>query len=63
MTDAHATHSGNNSNAHHEPHGDGAAALGPIDMAAWGAGILGVAIGLVIAFCFALGVGVLGAAV
>ena len=27
--------------------------LGPIDVAAWGAGILGVAIGLVIAVCFA----------
>jgi hypothetical protein len=28
--------------------------LGPIDVTAWGAGIVGVAIGLVIAFCFAL---------
>lgn len=28
--------------------------LGPIDVTAWGAGILGVALGLVIALCFAL---------
>jgi hypothetical protein len=52
--------------AHHLPddHGDdhghddhahaGEAALGPIDPAAWAAGIAGVAIGLLIAVCFAL---------
>lgn len=34
---------------HHE------AVLGPADWAAWGAGIFGVAIGLVIWFCLVLG--------
>jgi hypothetical protein len=29
-------------------------ALGPIDLAAWGAGILGVVVALVIAVCFAV---------
>jgi hypothetical protein len=32
-------------------HGEHAAALGPVDWFAWGAGILGVAAGLVVAFC------------
>ena len=34
---------------HHE------AVLGPADWAAWGAGILGVAIGLVVWFCLVIG--------
>jgi hypothetical protein len=51
--------------AHHEPtdhgdahghddhaHGDGS--LGPIDVPAWGAGILGIAISVVIAACFVI---------
>jgi hypothetical protein len=48
--------------AHHAPddhgddhgHADEGEPLGPIDGAAWGAGLLGVAIGLMVAFCFAL---------
>ena len=51
--------------AHHEPddHGDGHGhddhahgeePLGPVDGAAWGAGLFGVAIGVAIAFCFVL---------
>lgn len=28
--------------------------LGPVDLAAWGAGLLGVAAGLVVVFCFML---------
>jgi hypothetical protein len=38
----------------HDDHGHGDLALGPIDTAAWGAGILGVGIAVVIAICFAL---------
>ena len=34
--------------------------LGPIDIWAWGAGILGVAIGIVIAACLAIGTSGLG---
>jgi hypothetical protein len=38
----------------HDDHAHEDAPLGPIDTFAWGAGILGVVIGLVIAFCFVL---------
>ena len=38
----------------HDDHAHGEDALGPIDGAAWGAGVLGVVIGLAIAFCFVL---------
>lgn len=40
----------------HDDHGHGhdEPALGPIDTAAWGAGILGVGIAVVIAVCFAM---------
>jgi hypothetical protein len=38
----------------HDDHAHPEEALGPIDWGAWGAGILGVVIGVVIAFCFVL---------
>ncbi len=38
----------------HGGHGSDEEPLGPIDVAAWGAGVLGVAIGLVVALCFVL---------
>jgi hypothetical protein len=38
----------------HDDHGHGESALGPIDTAAWGAGILGVGIAAVMAICFAM---------
>jgi hypothetical protein len=38
----------------HDDHAHAEESLGPIDVAAWGAGVLGVAIGLVVAVCFAL---------
>ena len=38
----------------HDDHAHAEEALGPVDRAAWGAGILGVVIGIVIAFCFVL---------
>lgn len=43
--------------AHHatDDHGaDEGEALGPVDVAAWGAGALGVLLGLIVAFCFVL---------
>jgi hypothetical protein len=49
MTDHGDTH------AHDESaHAAGDEALGPVDVAAWGAGIAGIAIAILIAFCFAL---------
>lgn len=44
-TDAHG------GGAHGDEHGHGGAALGPIDTAAWGALLLGIAAGLVVAAC------------
>ena len=38
----------------HDDHGHDVSALGPVDTAAWGAGILGVAIAVVMAICFAM---------
>ena len=38
----------------HDDHAHGEEALGPIDVAAWGAGVAGVLIGVAIAFCFVL---------
>jgi hypothetical protein len=40
-------------------HGHADAALGPIDVAMWGVGILGVALGLLVALCCAFAVGML----
>jgi hypothetical protein len=44
----------------HDDHAHGEDALGPIDVAAWGAGALGIAFGVVVAFCFAMATGYLG---
>ena len=38
----------------HDDHAHGGEALGPIDVQAWGAGLLGVALGLAMTACFIL---------
>jgi hypothetical protein len=38
----------------HDEHGEHAEKLGPVDWAAWGAGLLGVAAGLAVAACLYL---------
>lgn len=38
----------------HDDHGHAEAALGPVDVAAWGAGALGVILGLAVTVCFVL---------
>jgi hypothetical protein len=43
----------------HDDHGHAAEALGPIDVAAWGAGILGIVLGLVVAACMAMSTGLI----
>ena len=40
--------------AAHGDHAQGAAPLGPVDWAAWGAGLLGIMAGLVVAACLFL---------
>ena len=52
--------SGDHGEAHgHDDHGHAEMALGPVDVVAWGVGVLGVVIGLVTAFCFALSTGLI----
>jgi hypothetical protein len=43
----------------HDDHAHAEEPLGPIDVRAWGAGILGVVLALVIAACFAVAIGAL----
>ncbi len=38
----------------HDDHGHGSEALGPLDPMAWGAGVLGIGLGLVVALCFVI---------
>ena len=38
----------------HDDHAHGEEQLGPLDVAAWGAGALGVVLGAVVAICFGL---------
>jgi hypothetical protein len=64
MTDAHApSHDPTAHDGHaagHDGHGDGHGEdeLGPFDLLIWGVGLLGVAIGLLVCFCFASATGV-----
>jgi hypothetical protein len=44
----------------HDDHAHGSDALGPIDTAAWGAFVVGIAAGLVVALCLVLTVAVIG---
>jgi len=48
---AHEPDDAGHGHAGHGEHGDHAEKLGPIDWAAWGAGMLGVGAGLVVAAC------------
>jgi hypothetical protein len=53
QTDDHGDDHGHDDHAHAEE------PLGPIDVAAWGAGAVGVLVGIVTAACFALATGAL----
>jgi hypothetical protein len=48
---AHEPDEAGHGHAGHDEHGDHGPALGPIDWAAWGAGVVGVGAGLVVAVC------------
>lgn len=54
-------HGGQAGHGGHGEHAEASEPLGPIDPLAWGAGALGVVLGLVIAACFALATSGLGA--
>lgn len=51
---AHEPDDAGHGHAGHDEHDAHAATLGPVDWFAWGAGILGVGAGLVVAFCLYL---------
>lgn len=53
-TDDHGEDQGHDDHAH-----DDSVPLGPIDVFAWGAGILGIALGLSVALAFALSTGMI----
>jgi hypothetical protein len=55
LPDDHGEDHGHDDHAH-----GGEDSLGPIDAAAWAAGIAGIAIGLAIAVCFALATSAIG---
>ena len=57
-TETHSEPDRPNADAHDE-HGHAGEALGPVDLPAWGAGVLGVAVALVVAVCFAWSTGAL----
>ncbi len=57
--DAHGDNHAEHADAHADAHAHDEMSLGPVDVAAWGAGILGVALGLVTAFSFALSTGLI----
>jgi len=61
MSDAAASHDpAHPSSDHgHADHGHAPEALGPIDVAMWSVGVLGVALGLLVALCVAFATGVL----
>lgn len=65
MSDIAAGHDPAHPNADHGDsdhgggHGHAAEELGPIDVVMWSVGLLGVALGLLVALCVALAVGVL----
>ena len=55
MSDVHqAAASGHGDSHGHDDHGHGDETLGPVDVGAWGAGILGVAISVVMAVAFVM---------
>ena len=43
-----------------DDHAHAEEALGPVNVAAWGAGAIGIAIGLVVGLCFAVATGAVG---
>ena len=53
MSDPHATDAPGHGDDHAHPGED---ALGPIDVAAWGAGAVGIAIAIVVALCLVLAI-------
>ena len=56
-----AEHVGHADVAGHAAHGaEESTPLGPIDIYAWGAGILGIALGLAVALAFAVSAGMVG---
>jgi hypothetical protein len=59
-TEPHGDESADLDEEHPNEHDHDGEALGPIDSTAWAAGVVGVALGLVVALCFVLATGGVG---
>lgn len=60
MTGPHGTADDHGADHGHDDHGHAVDDLGPIDLPAWGAGVLGVVLGLAVVVAIALASGALG---
>lgn len=61
MTGPHGAMADHGADHGHDDHAHGAASLGPVDVRAWGYGLLGIVLGLAVAVAIALGSGFLRA--
>jgi hypothetical protein len=53
MVGPHGTDEDHGEDHGHDDHAHGGEALGPIDLPAWGAAVLGIVLGLIVVFAFA----------
>ncbi len=60
MTGPHGSTADHGADHGHDDHGHGPESLGPVDTAAWAAGVVGVVLGLVVVIAIALASGAIG---
>jgi hypothetical protein len=60
MTGPHGSAADHGADHGHDDHGHGAESLGPIDLPAWGAGVLGVLLGIAVVLAIAAASGAIG---
>jgi hypothetical protein len=57
MTTTQSSHDDHGETDGHDDHAHGSEALGPVDVQAWGAFAVGIALGLIVAVCVGLSTG------
>lgn len=60
MAGAHGSTADHGADHGHDDHGHAAEGLGPIDLPAWGAGLLGVVLGIAVVVAIAIAAGAIG---
>jgi hypothetical protein len=60
MTGPHGSTADHGADHGHDDHGHAAESLGPIDLPAWGAGVLGIVLGLIVVVAIAVASGAIG---